>query len=150
MRRLMFIVGGLILLWVVTAISFSCRSNIEYATTTGFELRHDDYRPAVSSGINTVIKVYLKEQSDLRDNYYVLKFFSAKGDGKAYLGKELTRLEDNAWKMLPLLKDPISKDKMFLFNYTPYSYGDHEMIVSVRDGDGNERRINFKFTVEKK
>lgn len=128
---------------------YSCRSNIEYVTTYGFELSHDEYRHEVGYGVNNKIRIYIQEKSELRDNYYVIKYFSSEGSGKAYYDRELKELVPNEWFLPTLFIDKVSGSKYVEFNYTPYSYGSHKMSFRVRDIGGREQEVQFQFNVTK-
>lgn len=127
----------------------SCQSNIEVATEAGFKVVPDEYREKVSIGSSNKIRIQLKENISLRDNYYVVKYFSAEGDGRAYYNKELNEFKVNVWVIPTLEVDPITGDKFFTLVYAPYSHGSHRFSLTVRDGFGNEEKVDFKFSVEK-
>lgn len=137
-----------ILLVALTICSSSCESNIEYATEYGFSLHHDDYRLEHHYGESIRVKMYIKEKNDLEDNYYIVKYFSPKGEGTAYYGDDYKKLTPNENIYLTLKKDSETQEKVFVFMYIPSSSGDHECVLTIRDSYGNERQEKLQFHVQ--
>lgn len=125
----------------------SCQPNIEVTTETGFTAFPDEYRANVSLGSSNKVRIHLREKISLRDNYYVVKYFSSQGDGRAYFNKELNEFKPNDWLIPTLEIEPYTGDKFFVLVYTPYSYGSHNFSLTVRDSFGNEQKLEFKFNV---
>lgn len=125
----------------------SCQPNIEVATETGFKVVPDEYRENVSIGSSNKIRIQIKEKISLRDNFYMVKYFSAEGNGRAYYNKELNEFKSNDWVFPTLELNPITGDKFFTLVYAPYSHGSHRFSLTLRDSFGNEERVEFKFTV---
>lgn len=125
----------------------SCQPNIEVTTKTGFKVIPDEYREKTSIGSSNKVRIQIKEKLSLRDNFYVVKYFSAEGNGRAYYNKELNEFKSNDWVIPSLEIDPITGDKYFTLVYAPYSHGPHKFSLTVRDSFGNEERVEFKFSV---
>lgn len=125
----------------------SCQPNIEVTTETGFKVIPDEYREKTSIGSSNKVRIQIKEKLSLRDNFYVVKYFSAEGNGRAYYNKELNEFKSNDWVIPALDIDPITGDKYFTLVYAPYSHGAHKFSLTVRDSFGNEERVEFKFSV---
>lgn len=127
----------------------SCQPDVEVTTETGFKVLVDEYRRDVPINSNSKVRIHINEKISLRDNFYMVKYFSSSGTGHCYFNKELNEFKSNEWVIPSIGVDPFTKDKYFDIYYAPYSYGDHAFSLTIRDSFGNEEKVAFSLSVKK-
>jgi hypothetical protein len=119
----------------------ACDGNLDVQQAYDFTIQTLPVRKEIKQNETVEIRCTLTEAGSFADNRYTIRYFQSQGDGELRLGKKGEAFLPNDRYPLP--------NKEFRLYYTSRSEENQRFEVTIEDGFGNEKRLEFQFNSKK-